>query len=100
VPFFDVPAATVTSLSRFARLGDAQVFMLTTRLTPQGYDVHVSAAWTGFPTAHAQADAQRMNAAIEAMVRQAPQDYLWTHRRFKTTPPGAADRYKKRPLTP
>ncbi len=94
VPFFGVSAATVTSLSRFARLGQAQVFMLTTRITPQGYDIHISPAWPDYPTADAPADAQRMNAAIEAMVREVPHDYLWTHRRFKTTPPGDAGRYR------
>jgi KDO2-lipid IV(A) lauroyltransferase len=31
--------------------------------------------------------------ALEAQVRQAPEQYLWVHRRFKTRPPGEASPY-------
>jgi KDO2-lipid IV(A) lauroyltransferase len=37
VPFYGVPAATVPSLSRFARLGRAKVVPVVTRMTPTGY---------------------------------------------------------------
>ena len=36
VPFYGIPAATVPSLSRFARLGRAKVVPVVTRLTPAG----------------------------------------------------------------
>ena len=39
VPFFGVPAATVPSLSRFARLARARVVPVVTRMTPGGYEV-------------------------------------------------------------
>ena len=29
-----------------------------------------------------------MNAFIEERVREAPAEYFWTHKRFKTRPPG------------
>jgi KDO2-lipid IV(A) lauroyltransferase len=45
VPFYGVPAATVPSLSRFARLGRAKVVPVLTRITPEGYDVEVLPAW-------------------------------------------------------
>jgi KDO2-lipid IV(A) lauroyltransferase len=32
-------------------------------------------------------------AGIEIMVRQAPAQYLWIHRRFKRRPAGLADPY-------
>jgi len=41
-----------------------------------------------FPTDDAVADTAAVNAAIEAMVRQAPSQYLWLHRRFKRQPDG------------
>ena len=36
-----------------------------------------------------------VNAAIEAMVRAAPSQYLWLHRRFKRQPEGAPPRYPR-----
>ena len=40
------------------------------------------------------ADARRMNAWIEAVVREHPAQYLWVHKRFKSRPEGEADRYR------
>lgn len=34
-----------------------------------------------------------MNAFIEERVREMPEQYLWTHRRFKTRPVGEASLY-------
>ena len=48
-----------------------------------------------FPGEDAVADTTRVNAAIEAMVREAPAQYLWIRRRFKRQPPGAPDRYAR-----
>ena len=42
-----------------------------------------------------EADARRMNEAIEAAVRDIPEQYFWVHRRFKTRPPGEPDFYQK-----
>jgi Kdo2-lipid IVA lauroyltransferase/acyltransferase len=36
---------------------------------------------------------QKMNGFIEARVMENPSQYLWTHRRFKTQPPGAPSVY-------
>lgn len=91
--FFDVPAATLTSLTRFARLGGARVCTVVTRLTPQGYCLEMGPVWTNFPTADMQADTLRMNQDIEAWVRQSPAQYYWVHKRFKTRPDGQASIY-------
>jgi KDO2-lipid IV(A) lauroyltransferase len=37
-----------------------------------------------------------MNVFIEARVLDMPEQYLWTHRRFKTRPPGEASPYDRR----
>jgi len=44
VPFYGVPTATLTSLSRFAKMGRAKVVPVITELTTAGYDVHVMPA--------------------------------------------------------
>jgi Kdo2-lipid IVA lauroyltransferase/acyltransferase len=88
VPFFGVTAATVTSLSRFSLLSKARVITVFNRITPSGYDVNFSAPWPNFPTRDAHADTARMNQELEALVQQAPDQYYWVHKRFKTRPPG------------
>jgi Kdo2-lipid IVA lauroyltransferase/acyltransferase len=93
VPFFGVSTATVPSLSRFASLGRAQVVPVVTRMTPEGYDAEVHAAWAGFPTGDAVADTARMNRELEAIIRTMPNQYYWVHKRFKTRPPGETSVY-------
>ena len=88
VPFCDVPAATVTSLPRFARLGRARVVTVATRMTAQGYQLEVGPVWRDFPTQDAVADTARMNREIETLTGTMPEQYYWVHKRFKTRPPG------------
>ena len=49
--------------------------------------------WTDFPTTDETADTRRMNAYIEQAVLRQPEQYLWSHRRFKTRPPGTPSVY-------
>jgi len=95
VSFMGVPAATVPSLSRFARLGRAPVMSLVTRMTPQGYEMEVSEMWSDFPTADLQADTQRMNDELAKAIERTPDQYYWVHKRFKTRPEGSPAVYKK-----
>lgn len=94
VPFMGVTAATVPSLSRFARLGRAQVLTLVTRMTPQGYEMTLQEAWDNFPTAHLFEDTLRMNTELAEHIRAMPTQYYWVHKRFKTRPEGEASVYK------
>ncbi|MGQ0526274.1 MAG: LpxL/LpxP family acyltransferase [Betaproteobacteria bacterium] len=95
VPFFGVPTATVTALSRVARLARAVVVPAVTRQLPggAGYVLKFYPAWTGFPTDDVAADVRRMNAFIEERVREMPEQYFWLHKRFKTRPTGEAKVY-------
>jgi KDO2-lipid IV(A) lauroyltransferase len=90
VPFFGVPAATITGLSRLSALGKARVVPCIARMLPggRGYEVHFHPAWEGFPGEDPAADARRMNEFIEERVREMPEQYNWSHKRFKTRPPG------------
>ncbi|HJQ61577.1 MAG TPA: lipid A biosynthesis acyltransferase [Burkholderiales bacterium] len=95
VPFFGVPAATVTALARIARLANAVVVPAVTRQLPggAGYVLRFYPAWTAFPTDDVAADVRRMNAFIEERVREMPEQYFWLHKRFKTRPAGEAKLY-------
>lgn len=96
VPFFGVPAATVTSMARLAKITGAVIVPCITRMTDSGYVLRVYPAWNGYPSGDPEADALRMNAFIEERVLEMPAQYLWTHKRFKTRPPGAPDLYGRR----
>ena len=100
VPFFGVSTATITAPARLARITHARVVPCVTRMTPDGYEARFYPAWTDFPdrdddtpTTLARA-ARRMNAFIEERVLEMPEQYLWTHKRFKTRPPGDAKFYR------
>ena len=88
VPFFGIPAATIPALSRLAKVTGANVVPAITRQLPggQGYVLKFYPAWEHFPTGDVEADTRRMNAFIEERIREMPEQYLWTHRRFKTRP--------------
>ncbi len=88
VPFYGLPAATVPSLSRFARLGRAKVVPVISRLTPSGYEIRVLHAWKDYPTKDVEADTALMNERLQGYIDTMPEQYHWVHKRFKTRPPG------------
>jgi KDO2-lipid IV(A) lauroyltransferase len=93
-PFFGVPAATITATHHLARLSGAAVVPFFHRRLPDGgYALSLEAPLGNFPGTDVAADTARVNAVIERMVREAPAQYLWVHKRFKTRPPGAPPVY-------
>ncbi len=94
-PFFGVPAATITTLPRLAKLTGAAVVPVVTRQVGDGYVVRCYPAWKDYPTGDLAADVRRMNAFIEERVLEMPEQYFWAHKRFKTRPPGEPSPYKK-----
>lgn len=95
VPFFGVKAATITGVSRLAKLTGAAVVpvIATQRPGGRGYDVRFYPAWDHFPSGDDEADARRVNAFIEDRVQENTAQYLWTHKRFKTRPPNEPSVY-------
>jgi KDO2-lipid IV(A) lauroyltransferase len=93
VPFFGVSACTVPSLSRFAKLGRAQVVPIVTRMTQEGYVVQVLPPWVDFPSGDLVADTTRMNRELESYITPDPSQYYWVHKRFKDRPPGEKPPY-------
>ena len=93
VDFFGVKTATVTAMSRLAKITGAKVIPLVTRQTADGYEARFYPAWDDFPTDNPEADARRLNAFIEERVVEMPDQYFWVHKRFKTRPPGEPSPY-------
>ena len=94
VPFYGVRAATVPSLSRFARLGRAKVVPVITRMTATGYRVEVLPAWQDFPTDNLPADTALMNQRLQDYIDSMPDQYYWVHKRFKDRPAGEPSVYE------
>ena len=87
VPFFGIPAATVTALPRIAETTNAVVIPCITRAVPGGgYEVQLLPPLENYPTGDPVADARFMNGQIETWVREMPDQYMWSYRRFKTRP--------------
>jgi KDO2-lipid IV(A) lauroyltransferase len=94
VPFFGIPAATVTALPELMQASGAAALPLWMQREADGrYRLRIEPQWRGWPTGEAAADAARYMAELEAVVRRHPAQYLWVHRRFKTRPPGEPGLY-------
>ena len=89
-PFFGIPAATITATHQFARLTGCAVVPFFHRREGGRYVLRIGPPLEPFPTDNVVTDSARVNAAIEAMVREAPSQYLWLHRRFKRQPDGVS----------
>ena len=83
-PFFGRPAYTMTLVQRLQSLTGAKIFMLgVERLgVGQGYKMHIAPMDTPLSDDPVEA-ATQINVALEAMIRQAPTQYLWGYNRYK-----------------
>ncbi|MBI3480391.1 MAG: lipid A biosynthesis acyltransferase [Nitrosomonadales bacterium] len=95
IPFFGVPAATMTSVPRIAQMTGAKVVPSITRVLPdaQGYVLTFYPAWENYPSGDDIADARRMNEFLEQRILEMPEQYFWLHKRFKTRPEGEPNFY-------
>lgn len=89
VPFFGVPAATITATSRLAKMGKCQVIPCAHYRLPGGrYEIEFGEPLSDFPGSNDETDTARINQVIEHYVRKHPEQYLWVHKRFKHQPDG------------
>ena len=95
IPFFGVPAATLTAPARIAAATKAKVIPVIATYLPnyRGWTVKFYPVWENFPGDDITAATRTMNAFIEDRACEAPAEYFWTHKRFKTRPPGEAGFY-------
>lgn len=98
--FFGVPAATITTPRRLAKLGNkhnppAIIAIAMHRQTPdyiaKGKKVHYHLSLSpidNYPSDDEMADAQRVNDILEQNIKKDPAQWMWFHRRFKTQADG------------
>ena len=87
-PFFGQTRATLNVVSRMAKIANAVVIPSICRLVPETgrYVTTVSPPIENFPRGDWVADATAINQAMEKLIMQAPDQYMWTFRWFKTQP--------------
>jgi len=96
VPFFAVEqAATTSGTWMLEKMSKAHVVPFVPRRKPdgQGYDLIILPPEDNPPLESAEATAAWMNKIVEKCILMAPEQYMWLHRRFKTTPEGVPSRY-------
>ncbi len=88
VPFFGHVAATLTTTSKLASLNQSPVVMMShyRHADDKGYTLKFSEALQDFPTGDDIKDATAVNQMIQEAIEDAPEQYMWIHKRFKTQP--------------
>ncbi len=94
-PFFNIPAANITTPSWIAReTGCAVIFMGMRRIGEEKYEIEFSEELPTFGQDEQQ-DSLNWNKELEKAVSRYPTQYMWVHKRFKTRPEGEPNFYKK-----
>ncbi|CAM4457496.1 MAG: Lipid A biosynthesis lauroyltransferase [Legionellaceae bacterium] len=95
VPFFNIATATITATSRLIEHSQAEILptFLYRRADGQGYDIIIHPPIENYPSGNIEEDAANVNKIIETAIRQAPEQYLWQYKRFKTRPNAEARFY-------
>jgi KDO2-lipid IV(A) lauroyltransferase len=97
--FFGIPAATTPGVATLAARTGAAVLPAYIRWERERriHVLHfaplVDLVSTGDRDADAAANTQKFNQILEGFVRQAPDQWLWIHKRWKTRPPGEPPLY-------
>ncbi len=95
LPFFGEPAVTNTATSRLAKISGATVLAYFFRRLDDdsGYVVSIAPPLNDFPSDDPAEDTRRMVGQLEDYIRLAPEQYVWTYRRFKGRPDSYPDIY-------
>ncbi|OGT21028.1 MAG: hypothetical protein A3C55_05660 [Gammaproteobacteria bacterium RIFCSPHIGHO2_02_FULL_42_13] len=88
VPFFNIPASTLTAPAKIAKFTNATVLLSTyyRRDDGTGYDITFSPVPANFPSDNIEKDITYINQWLEEVIRKKPEQYLWQYKRFKTRP--------------
>lgn len=96
-PLFGVPALTGVLTSRFVNgKHPSRALMLYAKRLPdgQGWDVIFRATDPQLQSPDLATSLAALNRSIETLIRECPEQYQWTYKRFKRRPPGSPPVYK------
>ncbi len=94
-PFFGIATNTMTLLTRLASKSGAAVLVSWAERLPggRGYRLHFSPCPDEVNERDALTAVSALNSAVEAAVRECPQQYQWSYKRFRTRPEGESGLY-------
>lgn len=83
-PFFGYPALTMTLVASLVRRFDSRVVYGYAARCTGGFRIRFRAAPEGLGDPDDTVAASRLNQGVEACVRECPEQYLWSYKRFRT----------------
>jgi KDO2-lipid IV(A) lauroyltransferase len=94
-PFFGIPTLTMTFISKLASKTGAIILIgYAERLEKgRGYHLHIREAAPDISSEDTLVSATAMNKTIEEYIREIPEQYQWSYKRFKKRPAGAEKLY-------
>ncbi len=93
VDFFGIPACAGTGFAKIAARSGAAVIPGFALWSPKERRYILRFYPEIEMTGDAEADTRRIQAQLESVIRQHPDQWLWIHRRWKTRPPGEPPLY-------
>ncbi|WP_040726709.1 lysophospholipid acyltransferase family protein [Thiomicrorhabdus sp. Kp2] len=96
-PFFGRPARTMTLVSKLLQKTDSACLFVVMKRLPkgQGYALHFLPAQHEVASEEAEVATQALNQGVEQCIAIAPEQYLWSYKRYRKPPAEVADIYKK-----
>ena len=95
-PFFGQPANTGTLAGKLASRSGAEVFILCAHRRPDArFDVYLKPAPAEVADPDPLVSATAVNLAVERCIRAAPEQYLWSYKRFRFQPAGRPSPYAR-----
>jgi KDO2-lipid IV(A) lauroyltransferase len=93
-PFFGIDAYTMMLITRLAaKRRTPVIFIYARRLRGGGYHVHYHGAPAQIYNPNPVIAATALNQGVENIVRECPEQYVWSYKRFKDRPSGAPSLY-------
>ncbi|MDF1780500.1 MAG: lipid A biosynthesis acyltransferase [Alcanivoracaceae bacterium] len=94
--FYGNPAWTGTLSSKLIQQTGAQVFMAFAKRIPNasGYQIVMQAPDKQIYSEDIETSVRALNKSIEKLISEAPEQYLWSYKRFRVRPKGEPDPYK------
>jgi KDO2-lipid IV(A) lauroyltransferase len=95
-PFFGQSALTMLLIQRLARKTGAKIVIGYAQRLPsgKGYHIHYREAPAGLDDDDPQRAAEALNQGLESVIRECPEQYQWSYKRFRAQPEEAPSPYR------